>query len=46
MILVAACVFGTFTVTAQENIRVAAWNIQTLGSPFERDYPARRSLHG
>ena len=29
-----------------DNIRVGAWNIETLGTPKNRDYPKKRESHG
>lgn len=31
---------------AQEKIRVGTWNIETLGSPYSRDYRRESPAHG
>lgn len=33
-------------VTAADNIRVGAWNLETLGTPQSRDYRKKRPSHG
>ena len=42
----AMALFVNSVLFGQDTIRVAAWNAESLGSPYSRDYPNERPTHG